>query len=157
MKKFVKWFCFWTLVLGGMALAICYLVIPERTKSAMDIVIGYLNTPLGIAGGSTITLGIVLYIIFRAIINYKTLRIKELLNEQDNKYEKLENAMKEEYELASSKMDKLNGLCETLDTKINETKDFAIKICETLPNAKVKKLGETYKEKNNGGEETVND
>ena len=68
MKKFIKVLCCVVLslvILGGIALAFCYMVIPQETKCAMDIVIGYLNTPIGIAGGSTITLGIVLFILLR--------------------------------------------------------------------------------------------
>ena len=77
MKKFVKWFTFWLIVCGGIALAICYMAIPNETKSAIDIVIGYLNTPLGIAGGTTITIGMVSYFVISHIFKLNRDKAKE--------------------------------------------------------------------------------
>ena len=69
MKKALKISTYILIVCGIVALGLCYIIIPDRTKSAIDIVVEYLNKPLGIAFGSTITLGLVLGIVLKLLWN----------------------------------------------------------------------------------------
>lgn len=150
MKKFVKWFVFWVLVCGGIALASCYIAMPERTKLSMDTVVNYLNTPLGIAGGSTITLGFVIVVVAKYLIGrYResvSQDIKELKSYADSKKEEA----KEYYEKALQQKEEAKVILSYYQTQIDELTDKLVMICETTPNAKVKALGEQIK---NGSKE----
>ena len=154
MKKFLKIFIPVVLICGSLALAICFMAIPERTKIAMDIVIGWLNTPLGIVGGTTLTLGMVALIIgkyiielhrkklsidynnFRLDVNDYLVEVEDRLQEAENKFNKIKEEiakLKEEYEL-----------------NINSN----IEILKLIPNKKVQeKVEELYGER----KETTND
>ena len=161
MKKFIKWFVFWTLVLGGVALAICYVAIPERTKSAMDIVVDYMNKPLFIGGGVVITVGMVFFVLIKAYSHYVINSNKIELENYKSKVEELVKQAKDYESIAKGHYDKLiekeNELFDKIEKVENEVENEVVEVCETIPNAKVKKLGQTIKEKHNGGEETVND
>ena len=80
MKKALKISAYSLIVCGIVALAICYIVIPERTKEAMDIVIGYVNRPLGIVCGTTITVGLVAYVIFKLVMSAHRKTLEEKYN-----------------------------------------------------------------------------
>lgn len=163
MKKFIKWFIFWTIIIGGISLAICYMTIPEQTKSAADIVVGYLNTPLGIAGGTTITLGVVLYIVIKNVGKYLFNKNRNELEEYKEKVQELVDKAKNYEEIAKEHYDELVN-------KINELKDIQendfisllenlVLVCSTSPNAKIKKIGVQLKEilDNYGTREETND
>ena len=145
MKKFIKWFIFWLLVLCGMALAICYVAIPQETKSAMDIVIGYLNTPLGIAGGTTITIGLVVGVIIKVVYDRYRDNIREdLIKAQEfasSEKEKAEQYKETLVEYKEQVTEMLNGYSQRIDYLTSQI----IEVCETSPNAKVKALGEKIK------------
>lgn len=145
MKKFIKWFIFWLLVLGGMALAICYVAIPQETKSAMDIVIGYLNTPLGIAGGTTITIGLVVGVIIKVVYDrYRDNIHEDLIKAQafaSSEKEKAEQYKDTLVEYKEQVTEMLNGYSQRIDYLTSQI----IEVCETSPNAKVKALGEKIK------------
>lgn len=150
MKKFVKWFTFWTIVLGALALGICYLTIPEQTKSAIDVVVGYLNTPLGIAGGTTITVGLVVGVIIKVIydryqasVRNDIAKVQEYVNSKEQEAEKY-------FELAKKQKEESIVVLENYSERIDDLLDKLVLVCETMPNAKVKALGEQIK--NNGQE-----
>ena len=67
MKKALKISTYCLLVSGIIAIGLCYIIIPERTKSAFDIVVEYLNRPLGVAFGTTITLGLVIGVVLKLV------------------------------------------------------------------------------------------
>ena len=146
MKKFIKWFIFWLLVLGGMALAICYVAIPQETKSAMDIVIGYLNTPLGIAGGTTITIGLVAGVILKVVYD----RYKDSVRNDFAQAKAYAEAQKEQakgyYDLAIQEREQIRDILTSYDKRIDSLLDKVCKVCETIPNAKVQALALTIKE-----------
>ena len=138
MKKFVKWFTFWLIVCGGIALAICYMAIPNETKSAIDIVIGYLNTPLGIAGGTTITIGMVSYFVISHIFKLNRDKAKEQF---DSCVQELEQKKKEINDLLKYYEKELKEY----DKKISDYLDYIsgveskiIEIVQIIPNKKVK-------------------
>lgn len=146
MKKAIKWTLFGLLLGGIVALSLCYIIIPERTKSAIDIVVGYLNTPLGIAGGSTITIGLVLGIIIKYVLQATKTSIKDELNEVKEFNAEVVVKAQEFYELGLQKEEEIKELISSQETKYNELKSMLLEICETSPNAKIKSIGEKAKQ-----------
>lgn len=146
MKKFVKWFLFSLFVCGSLALAICYLTIPERTKSAVDVVVGYLNTPIGIAGGTTITIGLVAGIILKVVYD----RYKDSVRNDFAQAKAYAEAQKEQakgyYDLAIQEREQIRDILTSYDKRIDSLLDKVCKVCETIPNAKVQALALTIKE-----------
>lgn len=153
MKKFIKWFLFSLFVCGSLALAICYMVIPDRTKCAMDIVVGYLNTPLGIVGGTTITVGMVAYIVVSYVLKLhrqKALNdFNECKEELENKKKELESEIAKQKELIDEQAKKLLELKELL----KQNSDFINGTLKLIPN---KKVQERLKQSNET-KERVND
>ena len=145
MKKFIKWFLFSLLVSGGLALAICYMVIPERTKCAIDILIGYLNTPLGIVGGTTITLGLVAYVIVKTLYEHYKHSIRNDLEEGKSFVEKQRKQAQDYYENALKEKQEISDILGAYSKEIDNLKDNLLLLCDTIPNAKVKALGENIK------------
>lgn len=152
MKKFVKWFTFWLIVCGGIALAICYMVIPTETKSAIDIVVGYLNTPLGIAGGTTITLGMVAYFVVSHIFKLNRDKVKEqydsCVQELEQKKKELQKLV-EEYEKELKEYDTKVRECFEQITKVQNKE---IDILQIIPNKKVKEQVELLIDEIKNGE-----
>ena len=152
MKKFLKVLCVIALSLvlcGVVSLAVCYIAIPERTKCAIDIVIGYLNTPLGIAGGTTITLGLVVGIIIKYVIKVGKDNIKEDLEKVKGfNAETVVNA-KKYYTQIKQKEEEIKQLILGYQGEIDELTQFALEICKTSPNAKIKALGLEFENKAN--------
>lgn len=137
MKKFIKWFLFWLVVCGGLALAICYMVIPQQTNSAIDIVIGYLNTPLGIVGGSTITLGMVVYIVVSNLLKLNRDKAKqdfeECKQELEEKKKELDNKVKE----LECKLDKKDEQIDKILQMYFTFKYHCVDTISQIPNKKV--------------------
>ena len=70
LNNIIAYSLFVLLLCGGISLSLCYLIIPERTKYAIDILVGYLNTPFCIGFGITITGSVILYVIIKALIRF---------------------------------------------------------------------------------------
>ena len=148
MKKLLKIFLCLFLILGVIALIVCYIVIPTETQLAFDKVIEYLNTPIFICGIS-ITLGGVLgFFIVRYILNNSSVgkkRLNELkaLIEEYKKYEDKAN------ELTN---DKLKSYSEKVDLALDKTDKELDKLEQALslvPNKKVQEVLNNGKEENN--------
>ena len=157
MKKFVKWFLFWLVVLGGIALAICYIVIPEQTKSAADIVVGYLNTPLGIASGTTITLGLVVGVILKLVYDRYKDNVRKDFTEAKFYAETQKEQAKGYYDLAIQERVQIRDILISYDKRIDDLLDKVCKVCETSPNAKVKALANTIRENGSSLKEELKD
>ena len=147
MKKAFKISSYLFIIACIISLALCFIIIPERTRYAMDIVIEWLNKPLGIVCGTTITFGLVITIIVKLIYD----RHKEKLASQYKKtiaivIEK-EDKAKEYYELGKQKEQQALQMLDSYSTRIDELENELIKVCETMPNAKIKALGEEIKSK----------
>lgn len=145
MKKALKISTYCLIVSGIVALGLCYIIIPERTKAAADIVVEYLNKPLGIAFGSTITLGLVLGIIFKLLWNAHKDSIKKDITDYKAIIEQEKNKLalaKHELEIKESEIKTILG---TYDTHVDKLTDLVVKVCETSPNAKIKAIGEEVK------------
>ena len=146
MKKFLKIFLCLFLILGVIALIVCYIVIPTETQLAFDKVIEYLNTPIFLCGIS-ITLGGVLgFFIVRYILNNSSVgkkRLNELkaLIEEYKKYEDKAN------ELTNGK---LKSYSEKVDLSLDKTNKELDKLEQALslvPNKKVQEVLNNGKEK----------
>ena len=146
MKKFVKWFVFWTLVLGGLSIAICYIVIPRRTKEAFDIVVGYLNTPIFIAGGTTITIGLVAFVILKFVFGKYKVDFKQELENAKKFVEEQKTKALEYKDNALKEKEEMKQMLSSYDTRIDKITDFLVTICETSPNAKIKALAPKIKD-----------
>ena len=146
MKKFVKWFLFSLFVCGSLALAICYLTIPERTKSAVDVVIGYLNTPIGIAGGTTITIGLVAGVILKVVYDRYKDSVRNDFAQAKTYAEEQKEQAKGYYDLAIQEREQIRDILTSYDKRIDSLLDKVCKVCETIPNAKVQALSLTIKE-----------
>lgn len=148
MKKFIKVFSYFFLVAIIISIALCYIIIPERTKLAFDVVVEYLNKPLPIAGVSIITLGLVVYVILE-----KTKLGRKILSTMKNEFdnfkkdyaEQKEQLIAKEKELEVNKREQLAYLS-SYNERIDKLETFVIKVCETSPNAKIKALAQEIKE-----------
>ena len=145
MKKALKISTYILIVCGIVALGLCYIIIPDRTKSAIDIVVEYLNKPLGIAFGSTITLGLVLGIVLKLLWNAHRDSVKKDITDYKSLIEQEKNKLalaKHEIEIKESE---IKTILDTYDTHIDKLTDLVVKVCETSPNAKIKAIGEEVK------------
>lgn len=159
-KRFIKVFCAITLILGVGAYFTCLGVMPERTKAFTDIVIEYLNKPLGIAFGCTITLGGLLYFfVAYTSVGKKTLNyLKSLFESLKERVEHGEKRAKEYYELAKKEKEEIKVVLSGVYSKVDNLTDLLVKVCKTSPNAKVNALGDDiYNLKDNYKQEINND
>lgn len=159
-KKFLKVFIALTLIFGVGAYFICLGVMPERTKAFTDIVVDYLNRPLGIAFGCTITLGGIIYFfvaytsIGKKTLNYLKGVVSETKAQSDNAIAK----SKEYYELAKKEKEEIKVVLSGVYAKVDNLTDLLVKVCKTSPNAKINALGDDiYNLKDNYKQEINND
>lgn len=141
MKKALKISTYILIVCGIIALALCYIIIPERTKSAIDIVVEYLNKPLGIVFGSTITLGLVLGIVLKLLWNAHKDSIKKDITDYKALIEQEKNKLALAKNELESKENDIKALLSNYSTRIDNLTELLIKVCYTSPNAKIKALG----------------
>jgi len=149
MKKFLKIFLLSLVLLGGIALVVCYIVINEQTKAAIDVVMEYLNRPLPIAGLSTITIGGVLYFLIQHT-SFGRRTVNELKGEFDelkNKCDKKISEAKSYKELADKTIENTKVILSGFSQEIDILTEELVKVCETSPNAKIKAIGEDIKTK----------
>lgn len=148
MKKTFKIITYCLLVSCAIALALCYIIIPDRTKDAIDVVIKYLNTPLGIGTGTSITLGVVLFFIVKYAISTNVSRKISTFNSTLADKEKVLKESKEKVELQKQEIETyLKSYKEQIDTYY----ETLLRVCETIPNAKVKAIASELK----GAKETL--
>ena len=147
MKKAVKisLYCFGLSCF--IALALCYIIIPERTKMAMDIVISYINTPLGIVGGTTITMGIVAYVVFKLISTYKVNAITSKYNEAKLGCEKEKEQAKAYYEQALKEKEQVQEMLNAYNKRLDTQANAIVVVCNTIPNKKVNELASEFESK----------
>lgn len=146
MKKFLKVFLCLFLILGVIALIVCYIVIPTETQLAFDKVIEYLNTPIFICGVS-ITLGGVLgffitrYILANTSVGKKRLEELKALIEEYKKYED---------KLNEKTNDRLKAYSDKTDYALDKAYEELNKVEQALSLVPNKKVQEALK----NGEET---
>lgn len=145
MKKALKISTYYLVLSGIIALALCYLIIPERTKCAIDIVVEYLNKPLGIAFGSTITLGLVLYLILKMLWERYKNSIKKDTENYKSELRKKEQELEQREKTINVKESEIKTILGTYSTHIDKLTDLVVKVCETSPNAKIKAIAKEVK------------
>lgn len=148
MRKFLKWFIFGLVLTLGIALLIGYSFFGDQTKAIVDTVIDYINRPLGIVCGTTITLGLVFYFVFSYALQLS--RDKAKLDRED-----FEIRLAQKEQESKKEIDKLVKQIKELESFVENIKEQSSHIEETLkliPNKKVQeRLGQFY------GEERTND
>ena len=149
MKKALKISTYCLIVSGIIAIGLCYIIIPERTKSAFDIVVEYLNKPLGVAFGTTITLGLVIGVVLKLVWD----RHKSSIKQDISDYKQFIAQEKSKLELAKkdleSKESDIKALVSNYSTRIDNLTELIVKVCETSPNAKIKAIGVEIKTSQN--------
>ena len=148
MRKFLKWFIFGLVLTLGVALLIGYCFFGDKTKAIVDVVIDYINRPLGIVCGTTITLGLVFYFVFSYVLQLS--RDKAKLDRED-----FETRLAQKDKEHKEELNKLNEKIKELESSIESAKEQGLHLKETItliPNKKVQeRLGQFY------GEERTND
>lgn len=157
MKKFVKCFLFSLVVCGSLALAICYIVIPDRTKSAVDVVIGYLNKPLGIVCGTTVTLGLVAFVILKLVMSAHKKSLEQRWNESVLSCEKEKEQAKAYYEQALKEKEQVQEMLSAYNQRIEEQENRIVLVCNTIPNKKVNDLVNGFVEKTSEQKQELKD
>ena len=128
-------------------IAICYIVIPDRTKVAMDTLIGYLNTPLGIVGGTTITVGFIGAIVYKLITVAHQKTIEQKYNEAKLCADEQKEKAKEYYELALKEKEQTMAMLSAYDERLDQQANQIVVVCQTIPNKKVNDLVSEFTEK----------
>ena len=147
MKKALKISLYCFVLSCIVALALCYIIIPERTKEAMDIVIGYLNKPLGIVCGTTVTLGLVAFVIFKLVMSAHKKSLEQRWNESVLSCEKEKEQAKAYYEQALKKEEQVQEMLNAYQEQQDLQKQYVITLCNTIPNKKVNELALEFSEK----------
>lgn len=157
MKKALKIIGLVVLLLGGIALATCYIVIPQETKSAIDIVMEYLNRPLPIAGISIITFSACVYgFLSSTSLGKKALAtLKSEFSELRTQLTDKETMAKTYYELAIKEKEETKALLNTYKNELDTLTEELVKVCETIPNVKVKALAQEILSKKEQAQEQL--
>ena len=145
MKKAIKYITYFLIIGIIVSLGLCFIIIPDRTKCAMEVVVEWLNKPLGIIGGTTITLGLVAGIVIKLIYDRHKDSVKEIVEKGKSFVEEQKAQAKDYYELAIKEHEQTKEILSTYSTRIDDLLNKIVEVCNTIPNAKVKALGEQIK------------
>lgn len=140
MKKFLKIFIPSFIVSCAIAFGICYYVIPIKTQMLIDKVIELANTKLFIIGGTTITLGLVIGVVIKLVYDRYRDSIKADLRDIKSYYDKSLKKEQEVVEKAEKTREEANVILYSYEERIDMLESKIIKVCETIPNAKVQAL-----------------
>lgn len=126
---------------------VSYCIIPDNTKLFFDGIREFINQPLPIAIGSITTLGGILWVIISKI-GFGSRELKKI-RENVEGFKTSCGDYKEEaqkyYELAKVEKQEIKTILTNYDSKLDNLENELIKVCETIPNAKVKALAEEIK------------
>lgn len=125
------------------SLVVLYAIFPSETKSAIDDVWAFLNTPLPIIGVTSVA---VLFFAYKVVVStrYGKTALARVQNEYEKRYSELKVAKEElEQEKQANK------------EQIDNIKDYLVKVCSTIPNKKVNDLGDMFAKGVNYGEERI--
>lgn len=147
MKKALKISLYCLLISGIIALGLCYIIIPERTKSAIDIVVDYANRPLGIVFGTTITLGLVAFVVIKLVLSIHRKSQEEKNDEAKLSCDKLKEEAKAYYEQALKEKEQVQEMLSAYDKRIDEQANAIVVVCNTIPNKKVNELATQFEDK----------
>lgn len=134
------------LIACGIAYIILYAIFPVKTQTITWDIFDYIcNKPLPVVGVTTIVLAIFIYKLVIYIVRHKGTKISDLKGE----IAQLKKELDESKEYAKK-------IEEDSKIEINKTNDFIKKLCYSIPNKKIKELGESKygKQENVSCEET---
>ena len=146
MKKAFQIIGLTTLVGGLVAWLVCRCVLPQEVKEFLDRLVAYLNTPISIGVGCSITIGGIILIILRyTSIGSKGLKkLKKRIADVEEKAKQEKELAKEYKELAEKQKADVLTILSNYSQRIDDLLGFVLKVCETSPNAKIKALGVEY-------------
>lgn len=142
MKKALKISTYCLIVSCIIALALCYIIIPERTKWAIDIVVQYLNTPIGIGAGTSITLGAVVFFIVKYAISTN---VGKKIKDFNSTIAEKEQLLKQDKVKLELQKEEIETYIKSYKEQIDTYYETLLKVCETIPNAKVKAIASELK------------
>ena len=156
MKKVVKITAYVLCLLAIAALTICYLVIPAKTKEVVDIAIGYLNTPVAIAGITTTIGGILIFVISKFIISNTKFGRKEIdtMKQEISIYKDFIKNYKGEAESKiadyQQKFEDMKAECENqiavMYDVFEDLQANTMSSLKVIPNKKIQEIVETYEQ-----------
>lgn len=146
MKKALKIIAIVLLLCGLIALGICYYVMPIKTTMAFDKLIALLNTPVGIIGGTTITLGLVGAIVLKVVLDLHRSGIRKDIEQIKQLKEEKVNESKQYLEQAKQTMEEVKVIINSNKEQIDFLVAKMVEICQTIPNAKVQAIAKTIEE-----------
>lgn len=128
------------LIIGAICGIVCYIVIPEQTKSLIDEVIVFVNQPLPIVG---VSISVVLVFIYKLFVSTKygqsqIEKFKLAVEDEKAKYNEL-------LEKVNLKKDEYQALINSHQAEIDYLESFIVKLCETSSNVKIKALADDLK------------
>lgn len=136
MKKKLTILTYILVVIGIIALVVCYIAIPNETRLAMDKVFEYANTPI-VIGGFCTTIGCIgIYIIFKLLLEKtsfgkgKLKELEEKVNEKDKKQTDIVDTLRNDYETSMNTLEAFGN--SVLDKFKNYDKALSL-----IPNKKV--------------------
>ena len=140
--KAIKVILLVALVIGGIALVVCFIVKPDETKELLNYVMDHLNKPLPIIGVSILTLWYAISsVISRSSIGKKSLtKITKDFDELKEETKHNEELAQEYYEKCLKKDDELKVILNSYSSSVDTLKEYVVKVCQTSPNAKIKAL-----------------
>ena len=154
MKKF-KVVVYILILLAIASYFICLSVIPTQTIQVTDKFIGWLNTPVGIAGISTTIGGIFIFIVTKFVFANSKFGRKELDNiKKDNaetkeQFDTLKNAFYDNLRITNDWCEETKNECDNQVTiMLNEFEDLQnnmLTALKTIPNKKVQEIVSEYK------------
>lgn len=142
MKKVCKITAFCLVIATLISIALCYIIIPDRTKLAFDVVVDYLNKPLPIVGVSIIIFGgVVAYIISKTQFGKHLLKsFKSELDTFRQENEQHKEEIKKLEEKLEIRRNEINAYLSNFSKRIDKLEEEIVKVCETSPNVKIKAL-----------------
>lgn len=147
------------ITIGCIGAIVSYCIIPDKTKLFFDGIREFINQPLPIAIGSTVTIGGVIWFIISKI-GFGSSELKKI-RENVEGFKASCGDYKEEaqkyYELAKVEREEVKTILTNYDSKLDNLENELIKVCETMPNAKVKALAEEIKSTHNALKEDLKD
>ena len=139
----------------GIAYLVLYLVNPELTQKYTWLTFDYIcNKPLPVIGVSALVVGVIIFKLVRFILKHKGKKYDEIKAELEKIKKEDEIEIKELAHRIEMLKEELKGNIEYCNNEIDLVKGSVIKLCDTIPNKKVNKLGEKLYEPTNSSKET---
>lgn len=127
------------------ACSVLYALYPTQTKDIVKKIYTFINEPLPVVGVSLVIIFTFLYkFLATTSIGKKSIKeLKEIASNSEKQIEMIINTTEQELERKQA--------------EINDLKAFIEKLCETIPNKKVKEISKEYFSHEETSEEETND